>query len=131
MLFDEKANDEAYRYWREQTLKRIKDPEKQRILAPEKKPHPFGTKRNSLYSDFYEVVDQPHVDIIDVNENPIEEVTETGLRTKKGLAEVDVNGAFPSRLSVAALTFTATGFDLSDRIRQRYRVIGTAKHKRH
>ena len=90
MLFDEKANDEAYKYWREQTLKRIKDPEKARILAPEKKPHPFGTKRNSLESNIYEILDQPHVDIVDVNENPIEEVTEKGLRTKKGLAEIDV-----------------------------------------
>ena len=93
MLFDEKANDVAYNYWRENVLKRIKDPEKQRILAPEKKPHPFGTKRNSLEQNFYEVIDQPHIDIIDVNENPIEEVTEKGLRTKKGLAEVDVSDA--------------------------------------
>ena len=90
MLFDQKANDEAYKYWRSTVLPRIKDPEKQRLLAPEVPPHPFGTKRNSLERRIYEVLDQPHIDIISVNETPVEEVTETGLRTKKGLDEVDV-----------------------------------------
>lgn len=90
MLFDQKANDEAYNFWRKTVLKRIKNPEKQRLLAPEKPPHPWGTKRPSLEQRFYEVVDQDHVDIIDVNEHPIQEVTETGLKTSKGFVEVDV-----------------------------------------
>ena len=97
-LFDEKANDQSYIFWRQSVLKRISDPEKQRILALEKKPHPFGTKRNSLEVRFYEVVDQDHINIIDVNENPIEEVTAIGLKTMKGLDEVDV-------------IILATGFD--------------------
>ncbi|KAK5121811.1 hypothetical protein LTR85_004686 [Meristemomyces frigidus] len=98
MLFDQKANDEAYKFWRQYVLTRIKNPEKQRLLAPEVPPHPWGTKRPSLEQRFYEVVDQDHIDIIDVNENPIEEVTATGLKTKKGLVEVDV-------------LILATGFD--------------------
>jgi len=98
MLFDQKANDEAYKFWRQSVLKRIKNEEKQRLLAPEVPPHPWGTKRPSLEQRFYEVIDQDHVDIISVNENPIEEVTATGLRTKQGLVEVDV-------------LILATGFD--------------------
>lgn len=98
MLFDQKANDEAYKFWRQAVLKRIKNPEKQKLLAPEKPPHPWGTKRPSLEQRFYEVVDQDHVEIIDINENPVEEVTATGIKTKKGLAEVDV-------------IILATGFD--------------------
>ncbi|KAF2723927.1 cyclohexanone monooxygenase [Polychaeton citri CBS 116435] len=98
MLFDQKANDEAYKFWRNYVLTRVKNPEKQKLLAPENPPHPWGTKRPSLEQHFYETVDQDHVDIIDVNENPIEEVTETGLRTKKGLVEVDA-------------IILATGFD--------------------
>ena len=43
-------------------------------------------------------MDQDHVKIIDVNENPIEEVTTKGLKTKLGLVEVDV-------------IILATGFD--------------------
>ncbi|KAI6819026.1 FAD/NAD(P)-binding domain-containing protein [Hortaea werneckii] len=90
MLFDQAANDEAYKFWRKSVLKRIKNPEKQRLLAPENPPHPWGTKRPSLEQRFYEVVDQDHIDIIDVNETPIEDVTETGLRTKNGHIEFDV-----------------------------------------
>jgi cation diffusion facilitator CzcD-associated flavoprotein CzcO len=90
MLFDLKANEEAYKFWRKQILKRIKDPKKQELFAPEVPPHPWGTKRPSLEQRFYEVIDQPHVKVIDVNESPIEEVTATGLKTKQGLVEVDV-----------------------------------------
>lgn len=98
MLFDLKANEQAYNFWRKQVLNRLKDPKKQALLAPEVPPHPWGTKRPSLEQRFYEVVDQPHVNIIDVNQSPIEEVTATGLRTKEGLTEVDV-------------IILATGFD--------------------
>jgi len=98
MLFDQEANDEAYNFWRKTVAKRIKNEEKRRLLAPEVPPHPWGTKRPSLEQCFYEVMDQDNVEIIDVNENPIEQVLPTGLQTKKGLAEVDV-------------LILATGFD--------------------
>jgi cation diffusion facilitator CzcD-associated flavoprotein CzcO len=98
MLFDDKANDEAYNFWRQTVLRRVSDPEKQRLLAPAQKPHPWGTKRPSLEQCFYEVVDQPHVEIIDVNENPIQSVEAGGLVTPKGLKEIDV-------------LILATGFD--------------------
>lgn len=91
MLYDEKANDEAYKFWRKKVLERVSDPKKAALLAPEKAPHPWGTKRPSLEQNFYEVVSLPNIDIIDVNESPIEEVTATGIRTKnEGLVEVDV-----------------------------------------
>ena len=90
MLKDQKANDEAYKFWRKTVLKRITDPKKQALLAPEKPPHPWGTKRPSLEQNIYEVLSMQHVDIIDVNENPILEVTPTGLRTAQGLVEVDI-----------------------------------------
>jgi cation diffusion facilitator CzcD-associated flavoprotein CzcO len=89
MLFDQKANDEAYNFWRQQVLKRIKDPKKQELLAPEKPPHPWGTKRPSLEQNFYEVVSADNVDIIDINKDPIIEVTEKGIRTESGIVEVD------------------------------------------
>lgn len=90
MLFDDKANDQAYDSWRRQVLKRMTDPEKQKILAPERKPHPWGTKRPSLEQRYYEVVNEPHVEITDVNANPIEEVKAEGIVTPKGLREFDI-----------------------------------------
>ncbi|KAK0315997.1 hypothetical protein LTR82_012290 [Friedmanniomyces endolithicus] len=98
MLFDQKANDEAYKFWRNSVLKRVKNKEKQELLAPEVPPHPWGTKRPSLEQRIYEVFDQDNVEIIDVNENPIIAVEANGLRTKKGLVEVDT-------------LILATGFD--------------------
>jgi len=98
MLFDQKANDEAYNFWRKTVLKRVKNEEKQKLLAPEVPPHPWGTKRPSLEQRFYEIMDQDNVEIIDVNENPIEEVLPNGLKTKKGVVEVDI-------------LILATGFD--------------------
>ncbi|KIW50281.1 hypothetical protein PV05_11883 [Exophiala xenobiotica] len=98
MLFDLKANEQAYNFWRRQVLKRITDPKKQELLAPKVPPHPWGTKRPSLEQRFYEVIDQPNVSIVDINKSPIEEVTATGLKTKEGHVEVDV-------------IILATGFD--------------------
>ncbi|KAK0335045.1 hypothetical protein LTR91_005009 [Friedmanniomyces endolithicus] len=98
MLFDQKANDEAYKFWRNSVLKRVKNKEKQELLAPEVPPHPWGTKRPSLEQRIYEVFDQDNVEIIDVNEKPIIAVEANGLRTKKGLVEVDT-------------LILATGFD--------------------
>lgn len=100
MLFSQEANDEAYKFWRSTVLPRIKNPEKARLLAPEKPPHPFGTKRNSLEVRVYEVLDQDHVDIVSVKETPILEVTETGLRTSEGLVEVDVSGWLALELEI-------------------------------
>ena len=91
MLFVQEANDEAYKFWRDEVRKRIKDPKKQELLAPTDPPHPWGTKRPSLEQRFYEVVDQPHVQIIDINKSPIEGVEEKGIRTKdEGVVEADV-----------------------------------------
>ncbi|KAK3718586.1 hypothetical protein LTR37_005090 [Vermiconidia calcicola] len=90
MLKDEWANDQAYDFWKRSVRARLKDPHKQKVLAPDVKPHPFGTKRNSLEIRFYEVMDQEHVDVIDVNENPIEEVKAEGIKTKEKFVEADV-----------------------------------------
>ncbi|KAJ9642022.1 hypothetical protein H2201_005947 [Coniosporium apollinis] len=98
MLYDEKANDEAYNYWRNSVLKRVPDPKKAELLAPKNKPHPWGTKRPSLEQNFYEVVSLPHVDIVDLQTSPIEEINETGIKTKDGQVDVDI-------------IILATGFD--------------------
>lgn len=57
-LFDDKSNDESYNFWRKNQIKRVKNPEKQKVLFPEKKPHPFGVKRPCLEQDYYEVLDR-------------------------------------------------------------------------
>ncbi len=69
-------------------------------LAPVDPPHPFGTKRPSLEQWYYEVYNQDNVVLVDVREEPIEEITRTGLRTAKRHYEMDI-------------LVLATGFDAS------------------
>ena len=43
-----------------------------------------------METHYYEVFNQRNVDLIDLNEDPIQEVTPTGVRTSSGLHELDV-----------------------------------------
>ncbi|KDR72764.1 hypothetical protein GALMADRAFT_765004 [Galerina marginata CBS 339.88] len=88
---DERANDEAYKFWRKKVRARLHDPEMQRKLAPEVPPHPFGVKRPSLEQQYYEVYNQPNVDLVDLQEIPIVEATPKGVKTQDGVEhELDV-----------------------------------------
>lgn len=99
VLFDLKANHEAYNFWAKKTRARINDPRKRDILAPLKPIHPFGTKRPSLEQDYYEMFNKPSVDIVDLRKNKITEVKPDGIATSDG-------SFYP--VDVIAL---ATGFD--------------------
>ncbi|ODV88507.1 hypothetical protein CANCADRAFT_57688 [Tortispora caseinolytica NRRL Y-17796] len=98
LFFDKETNDAAYKFWRSQVIKRIKDPKKAAILAPEKAPYPFGCRRPCMETDYYEQFNRPNVDIIDVNTEPILEFTEDGIVTKTGERKIDT-------------LILATGFD--------------------
>ena len=99
MLFDKEANAQAYNFWVKKTRARITDPRKRDILAPLESPHAWGVKRPSLEQNFYEVMDRPENNIVDLKKNPIKEVNEKGIVTEDGdLHEFD-------------LIALATGFD--------------------
>ncbi|KAF5385797.1 hypothetical protein D9615_002198 [Tricholomella constricta] len=88
---DEKANAEVYAFWRKKVLERLRDPEMQRKLAPETAPHPFGVKRPCLEQQYWEVYNQPNVELVDLQRNPILEVTPKGVMTQDGVEhELDV-----------------------------------------
>lgn len=73
------------------TRERITDPRKRDILAPLKAPHPWGTKRPSLEQNYYEALDRPENDVVDIKNNPVKEITEKGIVTEDGqLREFDV-----------------------------------------
>ena len=91
MLFDAKANREAYEFWAKKVRARIQDPEKRDILAPLEPPHAFGTKRPSLEQTYYDQFNSPHMKVVDIKKNPMVEVKENGILTADGkLHEVDV-----------------------------------------
>lgn len=98
MLFEKKANDEAYFFWRDKTRARIHDPRVRDLLAPMKPPYPFGCKRIQLENGFFELFDESHVSLVDVNTTPIEEITENGIKTSEKEWQLD-------------FIICATGFD--------------------
>lgn len=66
---------------------RLKDPRLAEKLIP--KNHGFGTRRVPLESGYYEAFNEPHVKLVDLTEDPIETITENGIRTKDGEFEFD------------------------------------------
>lgn len=58
---------------------RVKDQAKAEILIP--KNHPFGTKRVPMETGYYEVYNQPNVDLVDLKATPVERITESGVIT--------------------------------------------------
>lgn len=84
MLFDAKANKEAYDFWAKNVRARIGDPRKRDILAPLEMPHFFGVKRPCLEQNYYEQFNRPNVDVINIKNNPIDEFTETGIKLEDG-----------------------------------------------
>lgn len=132
MLFSDEANKEAYNFWKEKVRARVRDPRLQEILAPEIQPHGFGCKRVSLENGYYEIFDQPHVSLVDVNATPVVEVTEHGIKTTEkewefdyvvcatgfdavtgGLLQIDIQGKGGQRLADKWKTGTRTYLGMS------------------
>jgi len=90
VLSDETANLMAYEFWRDKTRARIDDPDNADKLAPLQAPYPFGTKRPSLEQGYYEVFNQDNVTLVDLRADPIDEITERGVRTGTALHELDI-----------------------------------------
>ncbi|MBK1787097.1 flavin-containing monooxygenase [Prauserella cavernicola] len=67
---------------------RVTDPKTAELLIPDD--HYFGTKRVPCESGYFETFNQDNVDLVSIKENPIEEITETGIRTAQGDIEVDM-----------------------------------------
>ena len=78
------ANEVAYQFWRKKVCERLTDPAKNKIMAPEKKPYYFSTKRTPLEQDYYEVLNQDNVSLHDLNQAPLKSFTEKGLLMSDG-----------------------------------------------
>ncbi|HET6592572.1 MAG TPA: alpha/beta hydrolase fold domain-containing protein, partial [Xanthomonadales bacterium] len=74
----------------------VRDPDTAEALCP-KDVH-IATKRPCLDTDYYETYNLPHVRLVDLRQDPIDTITETGIETANG------------RFSFDAIVF-ATGFD--------------------
>ena len=95
LMVDQEANDTAAEFVRGKIRERVFDPRVAEALSPK---NTIGCKRLCVDIGYYETFNQPHVRLIDIAEEPIEEITPHGVRAKRREYAVD------------AIVF-ATGFD--------------------
>jgi cation diffusion facilitator CzcD-associated flavoprotein CzcO len=62
------------------------------VTAEKLKPwtHAWGTKRVPVGSDYYETYNRPNVRLVDLRQDPVEEITPRGIRTRSGEHPLDV-----------------------------------------
>jgi cation diffusion facilitator CzcD-associated flavoprotein CzcO len=86
--FDKKAND-LYSDWVANKIRqRVNDPVTAEKLIP--KNHGFGTRRVPLETFYYEVFNQDNVQLVNLLEDPILRITETGIQTASKNVDLDV-----------------------------------------
>ena len=96
ILVNKASNDTASEFVRNKIRGMVKDQKVAELLAPND--HPIGTKRLCLDTNYYETYNRDNVTLVDARRAPIQELTETGLKTTEAEYEFD------------AIVF-ATGFD--------------------
>ncbi len=96
ILTDPKANEMITEFVRRKIRERVKDPETAEKLVP--RDHGFGTRRVPLESGYYEVFNQPNVELVDLKATPFKRITPTGVETTESFHELD-------------MLIYATGFD--------------------
>ncbi|MCB1741935.1 MAG: NAD(P)/FAD-dependent oxidoreductase [Gammaproteobacteria bacterium] len=88
MLTDPQANRLMSEFVANKIRQRVKDPKVAEMLIP--KDHGFGTRRVPQETRYYEVYNQPNVELVSMLETPIERITATGVRTSEKDYEFDV-----------------------------------------
>jgi cyclohexanone monooxygenase len=98
ITYNREANEAACDFVRSKIAEIVKDPEKRRKLTP----HDYYARRPLCDGGYYQVFNSPNVDIVDMKETPVVEVTPTGIKTSDGTHhDLDV-------------IIWATGFDAVD-----------------
>jgi cation diffusion facilitator CzcD-associated flavoprotein CzcO len=88
MLTNREANALASDFIARKIRQRVKDPVVAEKLIP--KNHGLGTRRVPLETGYYEVYNQPNVELVDINETPIERITPNGIKTSDREHEFDI-----------------------------------------
>jgi cation diffusion facilitator CzcD-associated flavoprotein CzcO len=81
------SNGIASEFVRQKIRERVNDPVIAEKLCPD---YPIGTRRLILEIGYYECFNRDNVSLVDVRGDPIEEITETGIRTRNGHYELDL-----------------------------------------
>src|SRR6185503_1842987 len=79
MLIDREANALFSAFVADKIRQRVKDSRVAELLIP--RDHGFGTRRVPQESGYYEIYNQPNVELVSILETPIERITPIGLKT--------------------------------------------------
>jgi cation diffusion facilitator CzcD-associated flavoprotein CzcO len=109
LMFDQVANAAWCDFLAGKVRAIVKDPAMAEKLIP--KDHRFGEKRPPFVTAYFEVYNEPHVDLVDLRATPIERVTGSGIETADGLREFDI-------------IVWATGFDFGTGALHRMGIVG-------
>ncbi|MET0659518.1 MAG: NAD(P)/FAD-dependent oxidoreductase [Steroidobacteraceae bacterium] len=88
ILLNEKANETAAEFIRRKIAEQVTDPATREKLTP--RGFPFGTKRPSVDSGYFQTFNRKNVELVDVTANPIRRVTSTGIETAAGHHPLDI-----------------------------------------
>jgi cyclohexanone monooxygenase len=79
LLLNQDSNDLAADFLRRKIAEKVEDPTTREKLTP--RGFPFGAMRPSVDDGYYEAFNRDNVELVDVKEKPILEITPTGLTT--------------------------------------------------
>jgi cyclohexanone monooxygenase len=84
---NEEANAHAAEFVRRKIRDTVEDDKTAELLSPTN--HPIGTKRICIDSDYFETYNRDNVELVDISDAPITEITPKGIRNAVGEWEVD------------------------------------------
>ena len=88
MMTNPDANAEFSEFIAEKIRARVNDPALAEKMIPTD--HGFGMRRPPMETRYYEAYNQPNVTLVDLNETPIETITEVGIATSDGERAFDI-----------------------------------------
>ncbi|OAP55187.1 hypothetical protein AYL99_10887 [Fonsecaea erecta] len=88
IAYDREANAICSEFFANKIRERVKDPVTAEKLIP--KDHGWGTRRIPMETNYFEAYNQDNVRLVDLREDPIERVTEKGVKTRSEEFELDI-----------------------------------------
>jgi cation diffusion facilitator CzcD-associated flavoprotein CzcO/acetyl esterase/lipase len=110
IMINPASNDLFTDYLRGKIRSIVDDPETAETLCP--KNHYFGTKRPCLDTNYFATFNLPHVRLVDLREDPITTITETGIDTASESMEFD---AIVFAIGFDAMTGPIVAVDITGR----------------
>jgi cation diffusion facilitator CzcD-associated flavoprotein CzcO len=88
LMADEEANATASEFIKAKIRAIVKDPKTAATLTNIN--HPYGTKRPPVDSFYFETFNKDHVELVDLRETPLQEITAHGIRTSDHEYPLDI-----------------------------------------